>query len=254
VDLPDPAAARAFAFDEPYYQAGVYRDVLLRRWHNSLGRTMWDFPEAVRYGRGRRADGPAGGIVGGPPFVNAGQRLSYCFPPCAGRFCKGARLSNVTGAGSLEGVAMTDEELAKNVAAEMSADPKVDSTLIDVVVDGGEVLLRGTVGSFWQKREAQKAAERVDGVTTVDNIVDVRLLTEHRRADAELRADVLHALSLNGMIPSTVDASVDDGTVLLSGTVDLEHQREEAVRIAGNVRGVVNVLNDIFLNPPLTDG
>jgi len=91
-------------------------------------------------------------------------------------------------------------------------------------------------------------------VTAVDNIVDVRLLTEHRRADAELRADVLHALSLNGMIPSTVDASVDDGTVLLSGTVDLEHQREEAVRIAGNVRGVVNVLNDIFLNPPLTDG
>ncbi len=44
VDLPDPAAARAFAFDEPYYQAGVYRDVLLRRWHNVLGRTMWDFP------------------------------------------------------------------------------------------------------------------------------------------------------------------------------------------------------------------
>ncbi|MEV4535067.1 YciI family protein [Asanoa sp. NPDC049518] len=44
LDLPDPAAARAFAFDEPNYQAGVYRDVLLRRWHNALGRTMWDFP------------------------------------------------------------------------------------------------------------------------------------------------------------------------------------------------------------------
>ena len=41
--LPDPAAARAFAFDEPNYQAGVYRDVLLRRWRNLLGRTMWDF-------------------------------------------------------------------------------------------------------------------------------------------------------------------------------------------------------------------
>ncbi|MGW2773799.1 YciI family protein [Streptomyces olivaceoviridis] len=44
VDLPDPAAARAFAFDEPNHQAGVYRDVLLRRWRNTLGRTMWDFP------------------------------------------------------------------------------------------------------------------------------------------------------------------------------------------------------------------
>jgi uncharacterized protein YciI len=44
VDLPSPAAARAFAFDEPGYQAGAYRDVLLRRWHNMLGRTMWEFP------------------------------------------------------------------------------------------------------------------------------------------------------------------------------------------------------------------
>lgn len=44
LDLPDPAAARTFAFDEPGHQAGVYRDVLLRRWSNTLGRTMWDFP------------------------------------------------------------------------------------------------------------------------------------------------------------------------------------------------------------------
>ncbi|MFE7513535.1 YciI family protein [Streptomyces sp. NPDC057540] len=44
VDLPDAAAARAFAFDEPNYQAGAYRDVLVRRWRNVLGRTMWEFP------------------------------------------------------------------------------------------------------------------------------------------------------------------------------------------------------------------
>ena len=31
VDLPDADAARAFAFDEPCYQAGAYRDVLIRR-------------------------------------------------------------------------------------------------------------------------------------------------------------------------------------------------------------------------------
>ncbi|MEU6090745.1 YciI family protein [Streptomyces sp. NPDC047085] len=51
LDLPDPAAARAFAFDEPGYQAGVYRDVLLRRWRNLLGRTMWDFPGGPTVGR-----------------------------------------------------------------------------------------------------------------------------------------------------------------------------------------------------------
>ncbi|MEV7414645.1 YciI family protein [Streptomyces sp. NPDC089919] len=44
LDLPDAAAARAFAFEEPCYQAGAYRDVLVRRWRNVLGRTMWEAP------------------------------------------------------------------------------------------------------------------------------------------------------------------------------------------------------------------
>lgn len=43
VDLPDAEAARVFAFEEPNYRAGVYEDVLVRRWRNALGRTMWDF-------------------------------------------------------------------------------------------------------------------------------------------------------------------------------------------------------------------
>jgi uncharacterized protein YciI len=45
VGLPDAAAARSFAFDEPNYQAGVYQNVLLRRFQNRLGRTMWEYPE-----------------------------------------------------------------------------------------------------------------------------------------------------------------------------------------------------------------
>ena len=44
VDLPDAAAARVFAFEEPNFKAGVYAEVLIRRWRNLLGRTMWEFP------------------------------------------------------------------------------------------------------------------------------------------------------------------------------------------------------------------
>ncbi|HBK04927.1 MAG TPA: hypothetical protein DDZ81_03575 [Acetobacteraceae bacterium] len=43
LDLPDDAAVRRFAFEEPYYKAGVFRDVMVRRWRNALGRTMWQF-------------------------------------------------------------------------------------------------------------------------------------------------------------------------------------------------------------------
>jgi len=70
VDLPDPAAARAFAFDEPNHQAGVYRDVMLRRWRNALGRTMWDFP---------------GGRTGGNRFLvlglGSGRPADLAVPP-----------------------------------------------------------------------------------------------------------------------------------------------------------------------------
>jgi len=47
VDLPDAESARRFAYDEPYYRGGVFESVLLYRFHNILGRTMWDFTEAV---------------------------------------------------------------------------------------------------------------------------------------------------------------------------------------------------------------
>ena len=43
VDLPDSEAVRVFAYEEPRYKAGVFDDVLVSRWRNDLGRTMWEF-------------------------------------------------------------------------------------------------------------------------------------------------------------------------------------------------------------------
>jgi uncharacterized protein len=51
VDLLDAEAANRFAFEEPYYLAGAYGEVLKRRWRNVLGRTMWDFASAVGHRR-----------------------------------------------------------------------------------------------------------------------------------------------------------------------------------------------------------
>lgn len=70
IDLPDLATARAFVFDEPSYQAGAYRDVLLRRWRNVLGRTMWDFP-------GLRNDGNRYLVLG----LGSGEPADLTPPP-----------------------------------------------------------------------------------------------------------------------------------------------------------------------------
>lgn len=43
VDLPDADAARVFAHDDPLARGGVFEDIMVRRYHNVLGRTMWQF-------------------------------------------------------------------------------------------------------------------------------------------------------------------------------------------------------------------
>ncbi|MBL7259456.1 YciI family protein [Paractinoplanes lichenicola] len=40
VDLPDVAAARTFAYEEPYYLGGVFESVMLCRYVNLLGRAV----------------------------------------------------------------------------------------------------------------------------------------------------------------------------------------------------------------------
>ena len=82
--LSDAAAARTFAFEEPGYQAGVYRDVMLRRWRNDLGRTMWEFPGGAPDGDGylvlgvgaARPVGRAPKVPDAPDLIAFGPLLS----------------------------------------------------------------------------------------------------------------------------------------------------------------------------------
>src|SRR4051812_34083813 len=99
---------------------------------------------------------------------------------------------------------MSDAELELNVFEELAWDPKIDGEEIAVSAENGAVTLRGTVGSFRQKREAGKAAQRVYGVLAVSNQLDVRILDESRHEDADLRGDVLQALMLDALVPNTI--------------------------------------------------
>jgi osmotically-inducible protein OsmY len=151
---------------------------------------------------------------------------------------------------------MSNDDLVGYVSEELYWDPKVASDAIAVSADDGKVTLRGTVGSFREKREAKKAAERVYGVGSVDNELQVSLMNDDKREDAALRGDVLQALMLDARVPSTVDANVENGIVTLSGTTEWQYQRDEAEFVAGNVLGVVDVWDDIELllpTPPAGD-
>jgi osmotically-inducible protein OsmY len=81
----------------------------------------------------------------------------------------------------------------------------------------------------------------------------VRLLDDQRRSDAELRGDVLQALMLDGLVPATVDAKVEDGFVTLTGSAEWQYQRDEAEYVTSNIVGALDIYDKIDLEHPTPD-
>ena len=143
---------------------------------------------------------------------------------------------------------MTDDDLRRDVTAELHWDPQVDSTAIEVSAVGGTVTLRGTVTSLSHKRAGGHAAGRVTGVTGVANDLRVQITERDRRGDEDLRGDVLETLMLESSVPMTVDAEARDGLVTLTGTVEWHYQREAAECRTASVPGVAGIDNAIALD------
>ena len=144
-------------------------------------------------------------------------------------------------------VAVRDDDLRRHVAAELFWDPQVDSEAIDVSAADGTVTLRGTVASLRLKQAGGRAAARVRGVTWVANELRVRLPDADRRADEDLRGDVLEALMLDVSVPMTIDVKARDGFVTLTGTAQWHYQREAAESRTTDVPGVAGMDNAITL-------
>jgi len=54
--------------------------------------------------------------------------------------------------------------------------PHLSRRNVQLVADQGRVILRGVVGSFFQKQMAQEALRRIEGVETIENQLQVHWL------------------------------------------------------------------------------
>jgi osmotically-inducible protein OsmY len=134
------------------------------------------------------------------------------------------------------------------VEKELGFDPRVDSSDIKVMTIGGNVNLTGTVPSFPQYLQASAAARRVDGVTSVDNNLEVVLPESNYRDDAKLTTAANNALTANLTVPDSVEATAEDGNVTVSGTVSYGTERAAAAEAVAGLTGVRNVWNDIEIS------
>ena len=120
---------------------------------------------------------------------------------------------------------------------------------IDIgIEDGGVVALSGSVTSSFKKREILKRIARVDGVTHVDNTIDVLPVS---RMDSEVRYRVARAIYGNGGFShysrrnAPVHIVVENRHVTLKGVVNNEVDKALAASLAWQF-GTRTVTNDLL--------
>jgi osmotically-inducible protein OsmY len=141
----------------------------------------------------------------------------------------------------------TNDQITHAVRTALSDDPRLPfDDEIAVETYDGLVTLRGTVGSFAQERAAVADARRQRGVYDVYDELQVRLLDEDRRADAEIRGAALQRLLEDPMLDADyLDVHVKDGWVTLTGHADRQFQSDKAFDHMLSVRSVTGVTNKI---------
>lgn len=145
----------------------------------------------------------------------------------------------------------TDEEIQRDVLAELKWEAQVQPNEIGVSVKDGVVILTGWVDSFLKKWGAEEAAHRVPGVKAVANDIEVRLPSE--RTDADVAAAAIRALEWDAGIPSDkIEVTVSKGWVTLKGEVEWQYQKEDAERVVRRLSGVKGVSNLILVKPRTT--
>ena len=144
---------------------------------------------------------------------------------------------------------LANPPLQEAVIATLERDPRIpDPLTIAVSAQGNVVTVRGTVETFRQRHAAIDDVRQIDGVSGVDDQLHVKLGPMDRREDAEIRAAALQKLIRDPEVPAeSVDLSVRDGWVTLTGYVEYEPERVAAYDDVATLDGVTGISNEIKL-------
>jgi osmotically-inducible protein OsmY len=147
----------------------------------------------------------------------------------------------------------SNEILKRDVLDELEWEPSIDAAAIGVLVKDGVVTLTGHVGSYAEKRTAERVVKRVAGVEAVANDLEVRLPSVAARDDEQIAHASLDALKWNVSVPEErVQVVVENGWIRLEGNVDWQFQKQSAENAVRNLMGVRGVTNMIAVVPRVT--
>lgn len=137
----------------------------------------------------------------------------------------------------------TDPEIRADILARFRGSATPGVRQLDADVEDGIATLRGAVGSWGQKQQAELLASEVRGVRAVDD--EITLDYESSRPDAAIRTDIVDALARDVYLEGLpIEVAVLNGKVTLTGSVGNAYERDRATEAAW-VPNVESVENDV---------
>ena len=142
--------------------------------------------------------------------------------------------------------------LKASVLAALAWDPSIVADHVGVTVNEGVVSLTGHVGSFGEKHAAVVAAGRIKGVKAVVADLKVDVSGDHRRDD-DIASAAVRAISWQAADPDcAIRVDVEDGSIVLTGHVARQSQREDAEGDLRRLQGVVDLDNQLTIKPQVS--
>ncbi|MBD3271946.1 MAG: BON domain-containing protein [Elusimicrobia bacterium] len=126
----------------------------------------------------------------------------------------------------------TDTQITDTVTMLIRLDAILERFDLVVWSRNNNVYLNGTVDTFYEKKRAEQIADGVRGVVDVTNHINVDY-TVNKTTDREIFDAIRWHLSWNPLVDGEeIDVTVEDATVLLSGSVSSWKERAAAVKSA----------------------
>lgn len=142
---------------------------------------------------------------------------------------------------------LSDNQILEAIQRVIHSDDVVPSHLIDVRVNDGIVSLLGRTDTLLSKRRTVTLAESVRGVRSVIDLLDVKTVVAD---DASILKNVREALEDQPAVEvDQIKVGVDDGHVMLEGTVDSYAEAQLAHEAVLGLRGILSLKNGITVQP-----
>jgi len=127
-------------------------------------------------------------------------------------------------------------------------DAAIPAGQLDVTVSKGWVTLKGEVEYNFQRRDAERAVERLSGVKGVSNLITIK----PHLSPSDLKQKIEKALVRNAETDAShITIEVQGSKVILRGTVRAYAEKKAAEDTAWSAPGVSEVDNRITVSVPL---